>query len=71
MKTRNQLRQIRLERGLSQRELALQAGLPLSQVARIDGVPTTKIELGTAWRLAAALKIDPRANYSSPPVKAK
>jgi len=59
LRTRNRLRQIRLERGLSQRELALQAGVPLSTVARIDGMPTAKIELEVARRIAMALKVDP------------
>lgn len=58
--SRNRLRQLRTERGLTQRDLALQAGVPASTVSRIDSVPSTKIELDVAWRLAAALKIDPR-----------
>ena len=53
----NRLREIRLSRGLTQRDLAAMSGIPPSTVARLDRVTTAKLELESARRLSVALGI--------------
>ena len=53
----NNLRRIRLEKGISQEDLADKANLTLSQVGRIErGVINTSIS--TVYSLASALEIE-------------
>lgn len=56
---RNQLRRLRLEAGLTQRQLAKLAQVPDSTLARLDHTPSAAISLDIAARIANALHVDP------------
>ncbi len=52
------LKTMRLRRLMTQRELALRAGLTVASVSRIE-TGTTRARISTVWRLAEALNVDP------------
>jgi DNA-binding XRE family transcriptional regulator len=54
----NTLREIRLERGLSQTAVAAQIGSTQAQIARVES-GKQDVQVGTLIRLAQALSIDP------------
>jgi transcriptional regulator with XRE-family HTH domain len=56
---KNRLRQLRLEAGITQEQLATRSGIPESTIARIDATPTAAISLETARRIAGVLHVDP------------
>jgi transcriptional regulator with XRE-family HTH domain len=56
---RNRLRQLRIEAGVTQRDLAARAGVSPSTLSRIDATPSASITLELAQRIANALRIDP------------
>ena len=53
------LRQLRHEHGLSQDQLATQAGMSLTTIRRLERQPTAPCRTRTLSRLAAALGEDP------------
>jgi transcriptional regulator with XRE-family HTH domain len=55
--TVHKLRTLRLERGLTQEDLAQAAGLSAGTVNRIERGPGQPVRPGTARRLAEALKV--------------
>ena len=57
----DRLRQLRLQRGLSQSELAGKAGLSLATMARLERQPGRRCRSRTLRRLALALGEDPAA----------
>lgn len=56
---RNRLRQLRIEAGVTQRDLAARAGVSPSTISRIDATPSASITLELARRIASALHVDP------------
>ncbi len=60
------LRAARLDRLLTQRELAAKAGLTQATVQRIE-TGTSRARISTIRRLAAALGVDPKALIGSLP----
>jgi|HubBroStandDraft_6_1064221.scaffolds.fasta_scaffold00012_136 transcriptional regulator with XRE-family HTH domain len=56
---KNRVRQLRLEAGLTQTELAARAGLAHSTLARIDANPRCSIPLDRAPQIANALRVKP------------
>lgn len=59
------LRQVRLEKGLTQEELAAQSGIEFSQIGRIErGVINTS--LSTVFVLAKTLEVDVRHLFAFP-----
>jgi transcriptional regulator with XRE-family HTH domain len=56
---KNRLRQLRVEAGITQRELAKRSGIPDSTIARIDATPSAAISLEAARRIADVLHVDP------------
>ncbi len=54
------LRQLRQERGLTQREVAARAGIDIQRISSAERSPDPKrISIGTALPLARALGIEP------------
>jgi transcriptional regulator with XRE-family HTH domain len=55
----SQLRRLRLRNGLSQEQLAAQAGISLAAMTRLERQPRASCRCRTLARLAAALGEDP------------
>jgi transcriptional regulator with XRE-family HTH domain len=69
----HRLRRLRHQRGLTQTDLALQAGISLTAIARLERQPHASCRPRTLTRLAAALG-EPRASLTptqqtSPPTR--
>lgn len=58
---RNRIRSLRLERGLTQAELASKSGVPQPTISRLDANENAKVALGIAVKLASALGTIPEA----------
>ena len=62
------LRQLRRQHGLSQEQLAVQAGISLTTMRRLERQPTAPCRCRTLGRLAAALGEEPdRLTPARPP----
>lgn len=59
------LREARIERGLSRNELAAEAGVSLSTMARLESQRAASCHRATLYRIAATLADDPRSVISA------